>query len=169
MKPKLALVIITVVLVASLAANAYLYKRQYRLATDNALQKEVDDLNGQVANLQEEKTNIQNQLLSRLNQTQVPRLVTRLGTKDVRSSPYLNHPWSGQIRFYISGEVWNVGRISANNSKLHVTLYQGSVIANDTFIGLGTIAAGSYVDVNANVPYQGEPLTKWTVTTEYTY
>ncbi|MCJ7613216.1 ELKS/Rab6-interacting/CAST family protein, partial [Candidatus Bathyarchaeota archaeon] len=63
-----------------------------------------------------------------------PRIVTRLGTTDVRSSPAPGHAWSGIIRFYMSGEVWNVGTGPAINCKLHVTLYQGTIIANETYI-----------------------------------
>ena len=95
-----------------------------------------------------------------------PRLVTRLGTKDVRASPYANHPWSGTIRFYISGEVWNVGQIPAYKSTLHVVLFQGAIVANDTYIELGVIAAGAYVDVASNVYYAGNALTNWTLTPE---
>jgi len=157
----------TVILVGSLAVNAYLYAQQLSFAPENGLQQQVNALESQVENLQDEKTDLQNQLQNQLNQTQIPKLVTRLGTKDVRSSPYANHPWSGQIRFYISGEVWNVGRASANSSKLHVTLYQGGAVAKDTYVELGTIPAGSYVDVDANIPYEGDALTHWTMVPEF--
>jgi hypothetical protein len=170
MKLELVLVILTGILMGSLAANTFLYAQQYSL-TNNGLQKQVNELESQVANLQDEKVNLQNQLHSRLNQTQTPMLVTRLGTDDVRGPRYVNHPW-GRIRFYVSGEVWNVGSVAANNSKLHVILYQfilyqGNTKANDTYVELGKIEAGSFVDVAANINYEGDALTSWTITPEY--
>ncbi len=96
-----------------------------------------------------------------------PKIVTRLGTTDVRTTPAPGHPWSGIIRFYISGEVWNVGTGPARNCRLHVTLYQGNIIANETYIELGTIAAGYYKDVSENIYYDGTALTNWTINPEF--
>ncbi len=96
-----------------------------------------------------------------------PKIVTRLGATDVRSTPAPGHSWSGIIRFYISGEVWNVGTAPARNCTLHVTLYQGSTIANETYIPLGTIVAGFYADVSADIYYVGPALTNWTINPEF--
>ena len=84
------------------------------------------------------------------------------------STPAAGHPWSGVIRFYISGEVWNLGTGAARDCRLHVTLYQGETVANDTYVELGTINAGTYVDVATNIYYSGEALTNWTIIPEYT-
>jgi hypothetical protein len=164
MKLKFAFVILTVILTVSLLANAFLYTRQFSL-TNSGLQKQVTLLENQLSNLQDEKVNLQNQLQNRLNQTPTAQLETRLGTSDIRYPPYANHPWGG-IRFYVSGEVWNVGSVAANNSKLHIILYQGSVKANDTYVYLGTIEAGSFVDVAANIRYIGDALTNWVIIPE---
>jgi len=75
--------------------------------------------------------------------------------------------YTGQeIRLYISGEIWNVGTSAACNCRLHVTLYQGVTVAKDTYVELGTIDVGSYVDVASNVYYTGNALTNWTLTPE---
>ncbi len=75
--------------------------------------------------------------------------------------------YTGQeTRLYISGEIWNVGTSAARNCRLHVTLYQGVTVANDTYVELGTINVGSYVDVASNVYYTGNALTNWNLTPE---
>ena len=48
-----------------------------------------------------------------------------------------------------------------------MTLYQGETVANATYVELGTINAGSYVDVAADIYYSGEALTNWTIIPEY--
>jgi len=154
------LVLAWVVLMGSLGVNTYLIARLYRLSTDTvSVQKQVDNFRSQVADLESEKASLQGQLQTQQSSANSPELVSRLGVKDVRASPYANHPWSGRIRFYVSGEVWNVGQVPAYNSKLHVVLFQGATVANDTYVMLGTIKPGSFVDVPANVYYEGEALT----------
>jgi hypothetical protein len=167
MKTKLALMLASVILIGSLAVNVYLLAQLCTLTiSSNDAQKEVDALKTQTANLKKEKMNLQKTLETKQSKAEPPNLVTRLGAKDVRASPYANHPWSGRIRLYVSGEVWNVGRVPAYNCRLHVILYQGDTKANDTYVILGTINPGAFVDVAANVNYDGEALTNWAVTTE---
>ena len=151
------LILASVILLGSLAVNTYLLAQLYSLTMDNSsVQKQVDDVRSQVADLQSEKASLQGQLQTQQSRANSPELVSRLGVKDVRASPYANHPWSGRIRFYVSGEVWNVGKVPAYNCKLHVVLYQGATMANDTYVMLGTIKPGSFVNVSANVYYEGE-------------
>ena len=162
MKLKLALAAVTVILVVSFAANAYFYAQQYRFTINSVLQKQAADLRNQINNLQNEKADLQSQL-SQLSQRPVaPKLVTRLGATDMR------YNYTGQnIRLYITGEVWNVGTAPAYNCRLHVTLYQGDTVAKDTRIELGTINAGSFVDIAKNIYYTGNALTNWTLIPEY--
>ena len=164
MKSKFALAVVSVILVVSLTANVFsFYAQQYRFELDSGLQKQAADLRNQINNLQSEKANLQNQL----SQAGAPKIVTRLGVKDVRSTPAEGHPWSGRIRLYVAGEVWNVGTNAAQNCRLHVTLYQGDVVANDTYIELGTIADGSWKDVATDIYYEGVALTNWTIMSEF--
>ncbi len=157
----------TAILIGSLAVNTYFIARLYSLTVNNgSIQKQIDVLTSQISDLKSEKANLQDQLQTQQNRAGSPRLVTRLGAKDVRASPYSNHPWSGRIRFYISGEVWNVGQVPAYNSTLHVVLFQGANVANDTYVMLGTIKPGSFVDVSADVYYEGNALTSWSITPE---
>jgi cell shape-determining protein MreC len=142
-------------------------KKQLQTQIDT-LQNQTAKLRNQTNSLQNENINLQNEnaeLQNQLNHkgTKEPKIVTRLGAKDVRESPASGHSWSGQIRFYVKGEVWNVGTADARNVRLHVTLYQGDTVANETYIGLGRIAAGSYVDVASNIIYVGEALSNWTI------
>jgi hypothetical protein len=127
------------------------------------LQNQTTLLQNQNANLQNRRATLQNQLSQpNPSQEKPPTLVTRLGARDMR------YNYSGQdLRLYISGEVWNVGTVAAQNCRLHVTLFQGENVAKDAYIELGTINAGSYVDVARNIYYTGEALTNWTITPEH--
>ena len=161
MKPKFALVAVTVILAASLIANAYLYVQQQSFAEHkNALQNQAAELRDEVSNLQNETKDLQNQL-SQLDQTDGPKLVTRLGGRDMRFS------YPGQdIRLSISGEVWNVGTSAAYNCRVNVTLYRHATAVRNELIELGTIEAGSFKDVVTNVYYGGGALTNWTLIPE---
>jgi hypothetical protein len=131
------------------------------------LQNQTESHKSENARSRDENAGIQKQI-NRIKQDGFPKIVTRLGATDVRSSPAAGHPWSGVIRFYISGEVWNMGTDSARDCRLHVTLYQGKIVANDTYVEMRTIKAGTYVDVAANIYYTGEALTDWTILPENT-
>jgi regulator of replication initiation timing len=147
------------------------------LQGENAnLTAQIGDLEGQVASLSNQTNNLRSEksrllgekasLQSQLNMLRQgkvsPKLVTRLGVRDIR------YNYSGSdIRFYITGEVWNVGAEAAVNCSLHVTLYQGDTVAEDTYIELGTINGGSFTEVARNIYYTGDALTKWTITPEY--
>jgi hypothetical protein len=158
---KLALGAGLVILVLSLIGNNYLYTHQRELtARNDALREQADKLYALKSNLESETAELKNQI-NQLNQ-KAPKLVTRLGASDLRFN------YTGQeIRWYISGEVWNVGISVARNCKLHVTLYQGTIVAKDTYIELGNIDVGMYANVSSNVYYTGNALTDWTVTPEY--
>lgn len=161
---KLALILASALLIGSLAVNAYFL---LSLNTNsNGVQRQIVDFKSQIADLQYEKASLQDQLQTQQSRAGSPRLVTRLGVKDIRASPYVNHPWSGRIRFFVSGEVWNVGRVPGYNCTLHIVLYQGTNVANDTKVILGTIKPGSFVDVSADMYYEGTALTSWNVTPE---
>jgi hypothetical protein len=159
LKSKLALAAVSISLVVSLAANVYFYDmQQHRFASDSALQKQAADLRDQINNLQSEIADLQSQP----SHEDAPKLVTRLGARDMR------YTYSGQeIRLYISGEVWNVGTVVAENCRLHVTLYQGDIVAKDRYIHLGAINPSSFVEVASNVYYSGIALTNWTLIPEY--
>lgn len=131
------------------------------------MQNRTDSFQSENSKLQDENAAIQNQI-DQIRVAGLPKIVTRLGATDVRSTPAAGHPWSGVIRFYISGEVWNIGTGAARDCRLHVMLYQKSAVANDTYVELGTINAGTYVDVAANIYYMGDALTSWTMIPEYT-
>jgi hypothetical protein len=206
LKEKLALIAVSVILIASLVANIYFYSQQQRgLEVSNGLRKQaaglqsqLEDLSNQTYNLEKRKTSLnshlsdlENEIIklqnlsnslqnenailqnengkiqSKIDAGGSPKIVTRLGATDVRQSPAPGHPWSGQIRLYVSGEVWNVGTVPAQDCKLHVTLYHGYIAANETYIELGKINVGSWADVAANINYSGDPLTNWTIIPEY--
>ena len=151
---------ILTVLLVSLVGNVYFYSEQRNSTLRNAaLKEQASELHTLASTLENETAELEDQL-DELGQ-EGPRLVTRLGASDMRFS------YTGQeTRLYISGEMWNVGTSAAHNCRLHVTLYQGVTVAKDTYIELGIIDVGSYVDVASNVYYTGNALTNWTLTPE---
>lgn len=158
LKLKLSLIIFMSILLVSLVGNVYFYIEQRDSALRNVAIKEQALELGILANtLENEVAELQNQLNLLIQEG--PRLVTRLGARDMRFTD------TGQeIRLYISGEIWNVGTTVARNCRLHVTLYQGATVVNDTYVELGTIDVGFYVDVASNIYYTGDALTNWTLT-----
>jgi hypothetical protein len=147
------IIALSVCLAVSLIANFSIYAQVSDLQTQQAAAQQ------QIGNLQGEKETLQKQI----DQQNAPRIVTRLGVRDIRSSPALNHPWSNKIRLYIDGDVWNIGADTAMNCYLNVTLYQNNVVANQSLIRLGTISGASSVHVAYNIHYSGDPLTRWTI------
>ncbi len=138
----------------------------------STLTSEVAGLDELATRLQTENTNLQNQTAALQSQIEsahdgLPKIVTRLGARDVRNTPAPGHPWSGQIRLYVAGEVWNVGTGPARNCKLHIILYQGNNLANETYAELGTIEVGGWADVAVNIYYNGDALTSWTLIPTY--
>ncbi len=142
---------------ANLASQAADLESQASVLID-----EMGNLQDEKSKLTDENANLQSQL-SLLSQGEVPaKLVTRLGANDMR------YNYSGQdIRLYITGEVCNVGTETAFNSSLHVTLYQGTTVAVDTYIPLGDLVGGSFTVVAKNIYYTGEALSNWTIIPEY--
>jgi len=69
--------------------------------------------------LKRENTDLQNQLNEK-----GPRLITKLGTTDVKIDHTAYH--SNQTCLFIEGEVWNIGAQVADDCRLHVILYQGA-------------------------------------------
>ncbi len=125
------------------------------------LTNEICSLQTENDNLKRENTDLQNQLYEK-----GPRLITKLGTTDVIIDHTAYH--SNQTRLFIEGEVWNIGAQAANNCSLHVILYQGSNVTNDTYIQLGTINALDCASVRTDIYYYtGERLTNWEIMPVY--
>ena len=127
----------------------------------DTLQTENDNLKNENKNFRSENTDLQNQLYNK-----GPRLITKLGTTDVKIDHTAYH--SNQTRLFIEGEVWNIGTQAADDCRLHVILYIGSEVVNDTYIQLGTINALDCVNVRTDIYYYtGERLTDWKIIPEY--
>jgi cell division protein FtsL len=80
-----------------------------------------------------------------------------------------DRPWLQTPRLHVYGYVCNVGTNAAYDSRLHVVAYQsGGVVAIDTYITLGLIFGESSTSVDTNVFYNGDALTDWSVTPNWT-
>lgn len=177
MKTKSVLAATAIILFASLLANVYFYIQQSSVANDelqlrsqlSALESQLVTVQGQLLSMQDENENLQREnanLKHQLYYEREPFLVTMLGVSDVLYNPQYRGR-SLTPRLYIQGEVWNVGDKVAYNCSLHVVLYQGSAVANETRIELGNMKPWTYVKVDRNIYYEGARLTNWTITPQW--
>jgi competence protein ComGC len=181
---KIALAVVSILLMISLIANIYFYSKQYGITSDSGLETQVADLQSQVNSLTTTHDNYvsthshsnseydtlqsdynnymanHHHTDSEYNALEASELVTRLGANDER--PWLQTPY-----FHISGEVWNVGTNAAYNCKLHIIIYQGAVVAEDTYINLGTINGKTFTSVDSKIYYEGSELTNWEILPEW--
>jgi TolA-binding protein len=130
------------------------------------LQNQISNLNSQINSLKAQIANLQNQIVdlqNQINSLKAPKLIK----VDLRAED--NRPWLQTPYLHVYGYVCNVGTNTAYNSKIHVIAYQsGGVVAINTDIILGTIYGESWKSVDANLYYQGNALTGWTLTLEWT-
>lgn len=103
-----------------------------------------------------------NTVNAKYNTLNAPKL-SSLSVSMSDNRPLLQTPY-----LHVTGEVWNVGNSTAYNSKIHVTLYQGAVVAQDTDISLGSILAENKVSVDQQVFYSGSALTSWSYSLTWT-
>ena len=136
-KLKIVLAVVSILLIVSLIVNGYLIIQQYGI-TDGGSEALQNEIDGLKAS----------------------KLVTRLGATD-------NRPLLGTKNLFVQGSIWNVGTNSAQNCRLHVVMYQGQTVAEDTYINLGTINGESYTEISENVYYEGSALTDWNITPEW--
>ena len=136
--------------VNSLIAERDTLKQQVNDLTNERgdLRREIDALNTQITSLQRI-----------IEDLEAPKLVTALAVVDQR--PLFQTPY-----FEITGTVWNVGSETATNCRLHIILYQGSTIAEDTYISLSTINSESYRNVDEKIFYAGTEITDWEIIPE---
>ena len=103
-----------------------------------------------------------NTLINEIDSLKAAKIIfVNLSVQDTRT-------WYGTPYLHFSGEICNVGTNTAYNCKIHVVAYQGSVIAIDTYIVLGTIEGESWQSIDENVYYSGSAITSWTATPEWT-
>jgi hypothetical protein len=71
------------------------------------------------------------------------------------------------VRVY--GYVVNVGNNTAVDAKIHVVLQQsGGVVANDTYVDLGSVGGESVVSVDTKVYYEGSEIVTVSMVLEWT-
>lgn len=169
-KAKAGLVVCAVLVVILAVSNVWSYtnlqNQVNQLHTDKTnLESQLDSLNTEYWDLYANYTHenwwhhyYENQTLA----LKAPKLsVLSVYSGDVR-------PWSGTPYLHVYGEIWNVGSDTAYNCRLHVILYQGSVVAKDTYVNLGTIFGENKKSVDANIYYNGDALTNRSITPEWT-
>ena len=119
----------------------------YLFSNNNILETKRDELNQQI-----------DELTNKIEELETPRLATSLSVEDK------------EVYLQITGEVWNLGHETAYRCKLHVILYEGDIVAKDTYVHLGDnvgmIAEQRYDSVDAKVYYEGAQVTDWEITPE---
>ena len=118
----------------------------------------ISDLQNQI--------NQKNSQISSLN-SQIDSLksakVVSVNLKAEDSRPFLQTP-----RVHVYGYVVNVGTNTAFNKKIHVVLYQsGGVVAEDTYINLGSVGGEQAISVDTNVFYEGSEIVDDSITLEW--
>ena len=145
---RIGLLVSSLVIVVLTASNVWLYTtQQYQI---NTLQTDKGNLEMWLVMSQREYDAQIANLQGQINTLKAPDLIKlNLEETDVRfGTPYL----------YVRSIVVNVGSDTANDCKLHVILYQGSVVANETDIILGSIPGRNWVAVDEKVSYTGSSL-----------
>jgi hypothetical protein len=70
---------------------------------------------------------------------------------------------------HVYGYAVNFGNNTANDAKIHVVLQQsGGVVANDTYVNLGSIGGESVVSVDTKVYYEGSAIVLASLVLEWT-
>jgi hypothetical protein len=70
---------------------------------------------------------------------------------------------------HVYGYVVNFGNSTAGDARIHVVLQQsGGVVANDTYIDLGSVGGESVVSVDTKVYYEGSEITLASMVLEWT-
>lgn len=116
-------------------------------------QNEVVSLENQLVDLKESIEELED-LKNKINFMLNPRIVTNLGSSDVRTDPY---------RLYIDGYVINCGFETAYNCSLKVTLFRNRLVVKEAVIDLLSIENGDFIRVMKDIHYNGDPLTHWTI------
>jgi hypothetical protein len=131
------------------------------------LQSDISTLQDQVSSLQNQVEAQQNQILTLQNQLSSPNSPAAIINVGLGAA---DNPYGSQPYLHVSGYVCNVGTETAYNVRLHVTANQGSVVAIDQYLDIGTIGRYDSRQVNNNFYYSGPALTQnsWTMTPEWT-
>lgn len=177
-KSRMGLIVVGVLVVALVVSNVWVYL---------TLQSQVDGLQGQLSSLNATYVNYvashsyTDSEYDCLNTTYNDYVNTHSysdaeyaaleAERDAFKAPKLNllnlqssDEWSLEAPYlYFYGEVWNVGTDTAYDCRIHVTAYQGTIKAIDSWIGLGTIPGENKKSLDVTIDYEGEPLTTWNV------
>ena len=164
-KSRTGLIVVGVLIVALVVSNVWVYM---------TLQSQVDGLQGQLSSLNAEYESLNTTYHDYVNtHSHSDAEYTALeAERDAYKAPKLNllnlqssDEWSLEAPYlHYYGEVWNVGNETAYDCRIHVTAYQGTVKAIDTWIGLGTIPGENKKSLDETLDYEGEPLTFWNET-----
>jgi hypothetical protein len=115
---------------------------------------QIKSLNSQIADIQTQVANIT---------SPAPRLIS-IGMHYSDNRTDQNAPFLTVI-----GYVCNVGTGTANNCAVHVIAIQnGNGTAIDKFIAINSIEAGTFREIDAQIPYNGQPLMAYSANLEWT-
>ena len=124
----------------------------------------IASLNVQVGDKDAEIAGLQNQLAQKnatIDGLEAAKLVS-VGLKAEENR-------TGQAYYVrVYGYVVNVGVNATDDAAIHVVLYQtGGVVANDTYVDLGSISGEAFVSVDAKVYYEGSRIVSTSMILEW--
>jgi uncharacterized coiled-coil protein SlyX len=137
------------------------------------LQVQISSKNQQIANLSNQVAVKDAQIADKSAQTsdlqnkiaglEAPQIIN----VDVKADDQRPPEWT-EPHLYVHGHVFNAGTEWAYHVRLHVVAHQtGGVVAIDAYIERGDLWGRWWIEVDANMPYLGEPLIDWTITPEW--
>lgn len=134
-------------------------------STISQLQSQIDSLNSQISQKNADISSLNSQISSLNDQISSLKSASLLG---VNLKYEDNRPLLQDAYLRVYGNVVNTGSNTAYNAKIHVILYQGSVVAEDTTINLGTISGKSSTNVDSKIYYTGSAITTYSATFQFT-
>jgi uncharacterized protein (UPF0333 family) len=131
--------------------NNQLKSQNNQLETNNTnLQNQISSLNTQISSLK-----------AQIETLKAAKLIT-IGLSVTDNRPLLQTPY-----VQISGYICNVGSYAAVNVSMHVVIYQGNVVAKDTYIEISSLSGEGSTNINSQVFYAGSAITNYNTALEY--
>ena len=156
-------VVLSIALVYSVVSYALMLRDKDSLI--DSLNAQIVDLGGQPGQTPSgsDKDALIAALQDEIDRLRAAKLVSvNLKAEDNRSvveTPYV----------HVYGYVVNFGNNTAGDAKIHVVLQQsGGVVANDTYVDLGSVGGESVVSVDTKVYYEGSEIVLASMVLEWT-
>jgi hypothetical protein len=156
-------VVLSIALVYSLFSYALMLRDKDSLI--DSLNAQIADLGGQAGQTPSESD--KDALIAALQDEVASLSAAKLVSVNLKAEDNRSVVQTPFVHVY--GYVVNFGNNTANDAKIHVVLQQsGGVVANDTYINLGSVGGESVVSVDTKVYYEGIEIALASLVLEWT-